>query len=158
MPDYKAMYFELFRASVQAVQLLQDAQAHAEQQLLAEDPPPLRLEQPEIVKQGSSYGVRLEACAPSIHMMKATIHTEISPIVGTEKQSEDLVRSLLADFADDPVKLWQSNIFGRSFHEIVGEDLQAKLKRMPADAQAKLRQALERIINEGGGGLICIIL
>ena len=91
-------------------------------------------------------------------MMKATIHTEISPIVGTEKQSEDLVRSLLADFADDPVKLWQSNIFGRSFHEIVGDDLQAKLRRMPQDSQKKLREALERIINDGSGGLICIIL
>ena len=83
----------------------------------------LQLEQPEIVQQGGRYGVRLEACAPSIHMMKATIHTEISPIVGTEKQSEDLVRSLLADFADDPVKLWQSNIFGKSLHELVNDGL-----------------------------------
>ena len=118
----------------------------------------LKLEKPEIVKKNGNYAVKLRASAPSIHMMKAVIHTELSPIVGTEKQSEDLVRSLLADFADDPVKLWQSNIFGRSFHEIVNEDLQAKLKHMPDDARLKLRQTLERIINEGTGGLICIIL
>ena len=118
----------------------------------------LHLEPPEIVHQDGRCGVRLQACAPSIQMMKATIHTELSPIVGTEKQSEDLVQSLLADFADDPVQLWESNIFGRSFHEIVGEDLQAKLKRMPEDSQKKLREALERILNEGSGGLICIIL
>ena len=74
----------------------------------------LKLEQPQIVRQGTNYGVRLEACAPSIQMMKATIHTELSPIVGTEKQSEDLVQSLLADFADDPVQLWESNISAKA--------------------------------------------
>ena len=103
-------------------------------------------------------GVRMRASAPSIHLIRADIETTVSPIVGNEKQSEDMVNYLLQEFEGDTGKLWQSNIFGRSFHEIVGEDLQAKLKRMPADAQAKLRQALERIINEGGGGLICIIL
>ena len=91
----------------------------------------LKLEQPQIVRQGTNYGVRLEACAPSIQMMKATIHTEISPIVGTEKQSEDLARSLLAGFEDDPEKLWESNIFGKSLHELVNEGLQNKLLHMP---------------------------
>ena len=118
----------------------------------------LNLEDPEIVRQGGRYGVRMRASAPSIHLIRADIETTVSPIVGNEKQSEDMVNYLLQEFEGDTGKLWQSNIFGRSFHEIVGEDLQAKLKRMPADAQAKLRQALERIINEGGGGLICIIL
>ena len=118
----------------------------------------LELEDPEIVRQGGRYGVRMRASAPSIHLIRADIETTVSPIVGNEKQSEDMVNYLLQEFEGDTGKLWQSNIFGRSFHEIVGEDLQAKLKRMPADAQAKLRQALERIINEGGGGLICIIL
>ena len=118
----------------------------------------LDLESPEIVRQGGRYGVRMRASAPSIHLIRADIETTVSPIVGDEKQSEDMVNYLLQQFEGDTGKLWQSNIFGRSFHEIVGEDLQAKLKRMPADAQAKLRQALERIINEGGGGLICIIL
>ena len=118
----------------------------------------LDLEDPEIVRQGGRYGVRMRASAPSIHMIRADIETTVSPIVGNEKQSQDMVNYLLQDFEGDTSKIWNSNIFGRSFHEIVGEDLQAKLKRMPADAQAKLRQALERIINEGGGGLICIIL
>ena len=118
----------------------------------------LDLEDPEIVRQGGRYGVRMKASAPSIHMIRADIETTVSPIVGNEKQSEDMVNYLLQEFEGDTSKIWNSNIFGRSFHEIVGEDLQAKLKRMPADAQVKLRQALERIINEGGGGLICIIL
>ena len=118
----------------------------------------LDLEDPEIVRQGGRYGVRMRASAPSIHMIRADIETTVSPIVGNEKQSEDMVNYLLQEFEGDTSKIWQSNIFGRSFHEIVGEDLQAKLKRMPEDAQKKLREALERIINEGSGGLICIIL
>ncbi len=118
----------------------------------------LDLEEPEIMKQGGRYGVRLKASAPSIHMIRADIETTVSPIVGNEKQSEDMVNYLLQEFEGDTSKIWQSNIFGRSFHEIVNEDLQAKLKRMPDDARKKLRETLERIINEGSGGLICIIL
>ena len=118
----------------------------------------LTLEEPEIVRQGGRYGVRLKASAPSIHMIRADIETEVAPIVGTEKQSEEMVHYLLQEFEGDTSKIWQSNIFGRSFHEIVNEDLQAKLKHMPDDARLKLRQTLERIINEGTGGLICIIL
>ena len=118
----------------------------------------LNLEDPEIVRQGGRYGVRMKASAPSIHMIRADIETTVSPIVGNEKQSEDMVNYLLQEFEGDTSKIWQSNIFGRSFHEIVGDDLQAKLKRMPEDAQKKLRNALERIINEGSGSLICIIL
>ena len=118
----------------------------------------MNLEDPEIVRQGGRYGVRLKASAPSIHMIRADIETTVSPIVGNEKQSEDMVNYLLQEFEGDTGKLWQSNIFGRSFHEIVNEDLQAKLKHMPDDARLKLRQTLERIINEGTGGLICIIL
>ena len=116
------------------------------------------LEEPEIVKQGGRYGVRLRASAPSIHMMRADIKTELSPIMGTEKQSEEMVDYLLRQFEGDTGRIWDSNIFGRSFHELVGEDLQSKLKRMPEDAREKLRETLERIINEGSGGLICIIL
>ena len=118
----------------------------------------LKLEEPEIMKQGGRYGVRLKASAPSIHMIRADIETAISPIVGNEKQSEDMVNYLLQEFEGDTSKIWQSNIFGRSFHELVSEDLQTKLKRMPEDARKKLRETLERIINEGSGGLICIIL
>lgn len=118
----------------------------------------LQLEEPEIMKQGGRYGIRLRASAPSIHMLRADIETAVSPIVGNEKQSEDMVNYLLQEFEGDTSKIWQSNIFGRSFHEIVSEDLQSKLKRMPDDAQGKLRETLERILNEGSGGLICIIL
>lgn len=118
----------------------------------------LVLEEPEIVRQGGRYGVRLKASAPSIHMIRADIETEVSPIVGSEKQSEEMIHYLLQEFEGDTAKIWQSNIFGKSFHELVGEDLNAKVKRMPEDAREKLRETLQRIINEGSGGLICIIL
>ena len=118
----------------------------------------LKLEEPEIMKQGGRYGVRLKASAPSIHMIRADIETAVSPIVGNEKQSEDMVNYLLQEFEGDTSKIWQSNIFGRSFHELVSDDLQTKLKRMPEDARKKLQETLTRIINEGSGGLICIIL
>ena len=118
----------------------------------------LRLEEPEIVHQGGRYGVRLRASAPSIHLLKATINTEISPIVGSEKQSEELVVSLLHDFEQDPLKIWQSNIFGKSLHELVNEGLQNKLLHMPQEARVRLQETLERVINEGCTGLICIIL
>ena len=118
----------------------------------------LILEEPEMVKQGSRYGVKLRAKAPSIHMIRADIETEVSPIVGSEKQSQELVESLLSEFENDPKKIWESNIFGKSLHELVNEGLQTKLMKMPEDAQEKLQETLERIINEGSGGLICIIL
>lgn len=118
----------------------------------------LSLEEPEIIKQGSKFGVKLKAHAPSLHIIKADIETEVSPIVGSEKQSEELVNYLLKEFEDDPIKIWQSNIFGKSLHELVNEGLQNKLYKMPEDAQCKLQETLERIINEGSGGLICIIL
>lgn len=118
----------------------------------------LVLEEPEIMKQGGRYGVRLKASAPSIHMIRADIETEVSPIVGGEKQSEDMINYLLQEYEGDSSKIWEANIFGKSLHELVNEDLNAKLKRMPEDARAKLRETLQRIINEGSGGLICIIL
>lgn len=118
----------------------------------------LKLEEPEIVKQGGRYGVRLKASAPSIHMIRADIETEVSPIVGNEKQSEEMINYLLQEFEGDTQKIWQSNIFGKSFHELVSEDLHTKLLRMPEDARGKLQETLTRIINEGSGGLICIIL
>ena len=118
----------------------------------------LSLEEPEIIRQGGRYGVRLEASAPSIQMMKATIHTELNPIVGTERQSEELARSLLAGFEDDPEKLWQSNIFGKTLYELVNEGLQNKLLHMPQEARTRLQETLERVINEGCTGLICILI
>jgi stage IV sporulation protein A len=118
----------------------------------------LQLEEPEILKQGGRYGVRLRASAPSIHMMRADIKTVLSPIVGNEKQSEEMINYLLQEFEGDPKQIWRSNIFGKSFYELVNEDLQGKLTRMPPEARVKLRETLQRIINEGSGGLICIIL
>ncbi len=118
----------------------------------------LTLEEPVIVKQGGKYGVKLNASAPSIHMMKADITTEVSPIVGSERQSEELVMYLLKEFEENPKKIWESNIFGKSLHSLVNEGLHNKLYRMPSEARQRLQETIERIINEGCGGLICIIL
>lgn len=118
----------------------------------------LTLEEPEIIKQGGKYGVRLKASAPSIHMMSANITTEINPIVGSEKQSEELINYLLNDFEENPTKIWESNIFGKSLSDLVNEGLHNKLNRMPVDARLKLQETIQRIINDGCGGLICIIL
>ncbi len=118
----------------------------------------LSLEEPEIIKQGGKYGVRLKASAPSIHLMKASINTTVSPIVGTEKQSEELIMYLLQEFEENPKKIWESNIFGKSLHELVNEGLHNKLYRMPIEARLKLQETLERVINEGCNGLICFIL
>ncbi len=118
----------------------------------------LELEEPEIVKQGGRYGVRLRASAPSIHLMRANIVTEVSPIVGSEKQSQELVEYLMNEFEEDPKKIWDSNIFGKSLHELVNEGLHNKLYHLPADARLKLQETIERMINEGCGGLICFIL
>ena len=118
----------------------------------------MQLEPPEIVKQGGKYGIRLKASAPSIHMMKANVRTEVSPIVGSEKQSEELVNYLLSEYESDPEKIWDSDIFGKSLHELVNEGMNNKIYRMPADARFKIQETLQRIINDGCNGLICIIL
>ena len=116
------------------------------------------LEEPELIKQGSRFGVKLKAKAPSLHIIRADITTEITPIIGTEKQCEELVRYMLDEFEEDPAKIWESNIFGKSLHDLVREGIQNKLHRMPENAQIKLQDTLQRIVNEGSGGLICIII
>lgn len=118
----------------------------------------MSLDEPEIIRQGSRFGVRLRAVAPSIHMIKVDVESEFAPIIGTEKQSEELVRYLMQDFEDDPLSIWNSDIFGRSLNSIVREGISAKLSLMPENARYKLKETLERIINEGSGGLIAIIL
>lgn len=118
----------------------------------------LTLEEPEMIRQGGRYGVRLRASAPSLHIMRAGIQTTVSPIVGSEKQSEDLVLYLLREFEENPTKIWESNIFGKSLHELVNEGLHTKLGKMPTEARMKLQETLERVINEGCSGLICFIL
>ena len=118
----------------------------------------LTLKEPEIVKQGGRYGVRLSASAPSIHMLKTCIEPEVAPVVGTESQSEELLKYLLDGFEEDPLKIWESDIFGKSLSELVNEGLRSKLCHMPVDARSKIQETLERIINDGCSGLICIIL
>ncbi|MBA4543131.1 MULTISPECIES: stage IV sporulation protein A [Thermoactinomyces] len=118
----------------------------------------MSLDEPELIKQGSRFGVRLKATAPSIHMIKVNVTSEFAPIIGSEKQSEELVNYLMRDFEVNPLKIWESDIFGRSLNQIVREGIQAKLSMMPENARYKLQETLERIINEGSGGLIAIIL
>lgn len=113
---------------------------------------------PELIKQGNRFGVRLKASAPSLHLIRADIETEITPIIGTEKQCEELVKYLMDRFEEDPKKLWESDIFGKSLHDLVREGIQNKLTEMPENARQKLQETLQRIINEGSGGLICIII
>lgn len=118
----------------------------------------LTLAEPELTRQGGNYGVKLKASAPSLHMIRVDIATEVNPVIGSEKESEDMVHYLLSEFENDPTKLWGTNIFGKSLHDLVREGLAGKLMRMPEDAQYKTRETLSRIINEGSGGMICILL
>jgi stage IV sporulation protein A len=118
----------------------------------------MSLDEPEVYRDGARFGVRLKAVAPSIHMVKVDVESEFAPIIGTEKQSEELVRYLMQDYEDDPLSIWNLDIFGRSLSSIVREGIQGKLSLMPENARYKLKETLERIINEGSGGLIAIIL
>ena len=118
----------------------------------------MTLQEPEIVRQGGRFGVRLRASAPSLHMIRVDIETEICPVVGTEQQSEEMIRYLMEGFEQDPQKLWQSNLFGKPLSELVREGLSNKLMHMPEDTQLKVAQTLGKIINEGTGGMICILL
>ncbi|MEW6522010.1 MAG: stage IV sporulation protein A [Bacillota bacterium] len=118
----------------------------------------LVFEEPEMVRQGNRFGVRLKASAPSLHLIRADVSTEVTPIIGTEKQGEELVNYLLDKFEDDPKKIWESDIFGKPLKDLVEEGIHNKLFKMPENAQHKLQETLTRIVNEGSGGLICIII
>ncbi|MDR1263238.1 MAG: stage IV sporulation protein A [Oscillospiraceae bacterium] len=118
----------------------------------------LTLQQPEIVKQGNRFGVRLKASAPSLHLIRTDITTEVTPVVGTEQQSEELVQYLLSEFEQNPEQIWETNFFGKSLHDMVREGLSTKLSNMPLDAQEKVQDTLTKIVNEGSGGMICILL
>lgn len=118
----------------------------------------MELQEPEIYRQGNKFGVKLKAKAPSLHVLRCDITTEVSPLIGTEKQSEEMIKYFLNEFEEEPGKIWQSNLFGKSLYDLVNEQLQGKLNSMPEDARKKMRRALERIINSGSGGLICIII
>ena len=116
------------------------------------------LEEPEVVKQGSRYGVKIKASAPSLHIMRVDVNTEVTPLVGTEMQSQDLVKSLVEQIENDPNSIWETNILGRNLQSLIGENINSKLVMMPMDAQKKMRKTLGRIVNEGKGGVICILL
>ena len=118
----------------------------------------ITFEEPYIVRQGARFGVKLAATAPSLHIMRVDLNTEISPIVGTEQQSEDLVEYLKNEYNTDPQRLWDSNMFGKSMHQLMNEGLASKLNAMPLEAQKKMRRTLTKIVNEGKGGIICILL
>lgn len=118
----------------------------------------MNLEEPVLVKQGGRYGVKLKASAPSLHIMKVDVSTEVAPTVGTEKQGEDLVNYIMNKFEDNPQGIWETNMFGKSLHDLVNEGLTGKLVSMPKDAQNKMRKTLTRIVNENKGGIICILL
>jgi stage IV sporulation protein A len=118
----------------------------------------MQLEEPEMVKQGKNFGVNLKASASSYHFIRADITTEITPLIGTEKQCEELIEYIKKEFEENPKKIWETNIFGKSLYDVTREGIQSKLYRMPDNAQEKLKETLERILNEGSGGLICIII
>ena len=118
----------------------------------------IELQEPQILHQGQQYGVKLKASAPSLHIMKVNVETEVSPIVGSEQQSKDLVDSMLLDFENDKQAIWNTNIFGRSLSTLVADGINNKLQTVPTDAEQKLRKTLGRIVNEGKGGVICILL
>jgi stage IV sporulation protein A len=118
----------------------------------------MTLEDPQIVRQGSRFGVKLKASAPSLHIMQVDVSAEVSPVMGAEQQSEDMVRNMLDKFEGNPGGIWETDMFGKSMHELVGEGLENKINSMPEDTQKKMRKTLSRIINEGKGGVICILL
>ena len=118
----------------------------------------MRLEEPEIVRQGSRYGVTLKPAAPSLHIMAVDVTAEVSPIMGTEQQTEETAKKMLDGFEGNPLGIWQTNMFGKSMEQLVSEGINDKLINMPSEAQRKMRKTLSRIVNEGKGGVICILL
>lgn len=118
----------------------------------------LQLMEPEIVKQGSKYGIKLTAAAPSLHILRANITTTVSPIIADETNGEDMVNSMMKNFENNPLEIWQSNLFGNSLQELVNRGMNAKLQNIPQQAREKLAETVEKVVNEGCQGLICIIL
>ena len=116
------------------------------------------LDTPEVIRQGSRYGIRLRAIAPSIHMIKVEVESAFEPIIGSEEQSKKLLEKIMADYEENPEAIWRSEIFGRSLSEVVNDGIKAKLYLLPDSIQYKLRESLEKIVNKGRGGIIAFIL
>ncbi len=121
-------------------------------------PSQMQMQEPQIVRQGGKYSVKLKASAPAIHMLMTNVETEVTPAIGGESASEDIINFLLEGFDGDVNRIWQSNIFGKPLNDIAEEGLAAKIQSLPEDAKGKLQEALQRVLNEGSGGLICILL
>lgn len=160
--DYELMcnIKELARAKIQ-FDKLKNALEQVEQSgygVVEPSAPDFELGQPEIIKQGSRYGVKIKATAPSLHIMRVDVETEVTPLVGSEDQSEDLAKNIVEQFESDPTAIWQTNILGRSLSELVEDNINSKLVTMPSEVQRKMRKTLTRIVNEGKGGVICILL
>ena len=162
LDDYQLMnYIKGFSVSKKRFAKIKDALSEAEENgygVVLPTIEEMNLEEPELVKQGGRYGVKLKASAPSLHIMKVDVATEVAPIVGTEKQGEDLINYIMSKFEDNPQGIWETNMFGKSLHDLVKEGLNDKLTAMPKEAQGKMRKTLTRIVNENKGGLICILL
>ncbi len=160
--DYNLMcYIKSFAEEKKKYQKIKDALFEAEQNgygVVLPTIDEMDLAEPVLVKQGGRYGVKLKASAPSLHIMKVDVSTEVAPIVGTEKQGEDLINYLMSKFEDNPQGIWETNMFGKSLHDLVNEGLADKLTAMPKEAQSKMRKTLTRIVNENRGGVICILL
>ena len=162
LDDYQLMsYIKSFSREKRRYQKVKDALNRADEEgygVVLPTIDEMNLEEPVLVKQGGRYGVKLKASAPSLHIMKVDVSTEVAPTVGTEKQGEDLVNYLMNKFEDNPSGIWETNMFGKSLHDLVNEGLAGKLNAMPKDAQGKMRKTLTRMINENRGGMICILL
>ena len=160
--DYQLLnYIKTFAEEKQKYQKIKTALLEAEESgygVVLPTVDEMDLAEPVLVKQGSKYGVKLKASAPSLHIMKVDVATEVAPIVGTEKQGEDIINYIMTKFEDNPAGIWETNMFGKSLHDLVNEGLAGKLTAMPKDAQNKMRKTLTRIVNENRGGVICILL
>ena len=121
-------------------------------------PDELVLDEPKLTKQSGGWGVKVSASAEAIHMIKTGIRTELCPVVGTEEQTEEVVKYLLDEFEENPKRVWESNMFGTSLYDLVNDGMNAKLINIPDDAREKLGETLEKVVNEGANGLICILL
>ena len=163
IPDDYALlsYIKAFAESKRKFNKIKDALSEAEESGYGVALPSfdeMNLEEPALVKHGGKFGVKLKASAPSLHIMKVDVSTEVSPIVGTEQQGEDLINFIMNKFEDNPAGIWDTNMFGKSLHDLVKEGMAGKINAMPKDAQNKMRKTVTRIVNENKGGLICILL
>lgn len=160
--DYKLMSYikELSRSykEYEKIRIAMEGVSENGYGVIPPDMDEMELVEPEIVKRGNQFGVKLKASAPSIHIMKIDVDAEVSPIVGSEQQGEELAKSLMTEFAESKGKLWETNFFGKSLRELVREGIKNKIVSIPTEVENKMRRTMGKIVNEGRGGVICILL